>query len=227
MPLVKKYFCRVKEVSHPLPDLYTVTFSSDKKYSYLPGQFLHLAINDYDGVGQWPDSRCFSMQSNPSEEYLKISYTVKGNFTKKLEKELKAGKEVWLKLPYGDVFQRDHLKTDCVFIAGGTGITPFISLFTDCSFEQYVNPVLYFGIRSEKYNIFESELEESMKVNKNFQVKIVDQSVSGNLSIDQIFANFPNSTFFLSGPPMMIKNFKNFLLDHEVPMSKIISDDWE
>jgi predicted ferric reductase len=227
MPIVKKYFCKVEKVINPLPDLYTVTFSSDKKFSYLPGQFLHLAIDNYDGVGQWPDSRCFSMQSNPSEEYLKISYTVKGNFTRKLEKELQAGQGVWLKLPYGDVFQRDHSKTDCVFIAGGTGITPFISLFTDSSFEQYLNPVLCFGIRSEKYNIFEVELEEAMKVNKNFQVKIIDQSESGNLSIDQIFVSYPNSTYFLSGPPMMIKNFKNFLLDHGVPMSRIISDDWE
>lgn len=30
--------------------------------------FLHLALDDYGGVGQWPESRCFSIQSSPEEK---------------------------------------------------------------------------------------------------------------------------------------------------------------
>lgn len=42
-----------------------------------------------------------------------------------MKTELYVGKELWLKLPYGDLFQRNHEKENCVVIAGGTKITSF------------------------------------------------------------------------------------------------------
>ena len=78
-----------------------------------------------------------------------------------MEKSLKVGSEVWLKLPYGDLFTQPHNKTNTVFIAGGTGITPFLSLFTHESFTEYINPKIYLGFRSKEYNIYQSELDRS------------------------------------------------------------------
>ena len=132
--LAKKYKSIVVSILNPFSGIYTVEFASERgNYKYLPGQFLHIALDeDYDGSSQWPDSRCFSMQSNPIEETIKITYAVKGVFTHQMEQQLMVGSEVWLKLPYGDLFTQPHNKTNTVFIAGGTGITPFLSLFTHC-----------------------------------------------------------------------------------------------
>src|SRR3989339_1953531 len=124
MAIVKKYKATVVEINNPLPDIFTISFSCDKKFQYNPGQFLHLALDESDGIGQWPESRCFSMQSSPNEKTLKITFAVKGNYTKRIAHELQEGKKVWLKLPYGDLFSQDHSLINCVFIAGGTGITP-------------------------------------------------------------------------------------------------------
>src|SRR5450759_1772824 len=158
--LAKKYRSTVVSVQNPFDSIYTLEFESlGGGFKYLPGQFLHLAIDSlYDGSGQWPDSRCFSMQSNPNEETIKITYAVKGKFTKRMEDQLKVGSEVWLKLPYGDLFTHPHNKTNTVFIAGGTGITPFLSLFTHESFAGYINPRIYLGFRSKAYNIYDKEL---------------------------------------------------------------------
>ena len=119
--LAKKYRSKVKSIINPFSGIYTLEFESlDRAYKYSPGQFLHLAIDsDYDGSSQWPDSRCFSMQSNPNEETIRITYSVKGDFTKQMEQNLKVGSEVWLKLPYGDLFTQPHNKINTVFIAGG------------------------------------------------------------------------------------------------------------
>ena len=95
--VIRKYKAKVEEVVNPLPDIFTVTFSSEKKFQYNPGQFLHLALDDYDGIGQWPESRCFSMQSNPNDELLKITFAVKGNFTKRMKNELHENKEIPMK----------------------------------------------------------------------------------------------------------------------------------
>ncbi len=230
--VIKKYKAKVVKIINPLPDIFTVTFSSDKKFQYNPGQFLHLALDEYDGVGQWPESRCFSMQSNPDEKLLKITFAVKGNFTKSMTKELRAGKDVWLKLPYGDIFQRGHDKNDCVFIAGGTGITPFLSLFTHESFSEYINPRIYLGFRSKEYNIYKDELREIRNNLCNSSetkfVKFYYEDTDGIIDIKSIFAESgTNSDFFISGPPIMIKNFKSYLINNGLPEQKVRTDEWE
>lgn len=227
MANVRKYLSTVKKIENPLEGIYTITFSSNKKFKFLPGQFLHLALDEYDGVGQWPESRCFSMQSSPSEEFLKITFAVKGVFTNRMANELRIGRNVWLKLPYGDIFQRGHDLIDCIFIAGGTGITPFLSLFTDYSFSAYKNPVLYVGFRNSDYHIFRNELEKARKINEEFSINIIFQDEHGMLDIEKIYNNHGDKVYFISGPPQMIKNFKNYLLQKGVNDYRIIADDWE
>jgi NAD(P)H-flavin reductase len=225
MAIVKKYKSKIVQINNPIPDIYTITFSSEKKFMYNPGQFLHLALDEYDGTGQWPESRCFSMQSSPDEEFIKITFAAKGNYTIRMSKELHEGKEIWLKLPYGDIFDRGHSKENCVFIAGGTGVTPFLSLFTHESFNEYVNPRIYIGFRSKEYNIYSAELNNSCNSSKF--VKFVYQDKEGIINIENIYNENPGSVYFISGPPIMIKNFKNYLLNKSVPENKILTDDWE
>ena len=227
MSVIRKYKATVKEIRNPLKDVFTVSFQTDRKFQYSPGQFLHLALDTYDPSMQWPDSRCFSMQSVPQEEYVTITYAVKGKFTQRMSEELCTNKTVWLKMPYGDLFQRQHLKDHCVFIAGGTGITPFLSLFGDASFTQYQEPKLYFGVRSKAYNVFDKELCDAQKVNPQFSNAIVYQDIDGILDIGDIYTENKGSTFFISGPPIMISSFKKFLISHNSPEEKVITDDWE
>ena len=231
MAIIKKYLAKVADIKNPLQDIFTVTFTSDKQFHYLPGQFLHLALDEYDGVGQWPDSRCFSMQSKPEEENIKITYAAKGKFTSRMAKELKVGKEVWLKMPYGDIFQRGHDKNNCVFIAGGTGVTPFLSLFNSAGFNDYINPKIYLGFRSKAHNIYETELI-FVQLRENSEglceIKTIYEDVAGILDINTIHDECGNySTYFISGPPIMIKNFKKYLIENSVSVNNVITDDWE
>ncbi len=233
MAIVKKYKARLISIQNKIAGVYTLEFESlGKPFNYAPGQFLHLAFdNDYDGSGQWPESRCFSMQSNPTEETIRITYAVKGDFTKQMEQTLKEGAEVWLKLPYGDLFQQSHNKENTVFIAGGTGITPFLSLFTNESFNEYTNPKIYLGFRSKAYNIYETELN-SVKLRDNSgelcDPKIYYEDKDGIINIEDIFnENSANATYFISGPPTMIKSFKDYLVSVGVKKEQVLTDDWE
>ena len=224
--LVKKYRSKIISVFNPTAGIYCVELESlNGKFKYAPGQFLHLALDsEYDGTGQWPESRCFSMQSNPDESTVRITYAVKGRFTKKMEEFLKAGTEVWLKMPYGDLFTKPHNKINTVFIAGGTGITPFLSLFTHESFKEYVDPRIYLGFRSLEYNIFNDELN----CTNNSIIAIYYENVDGVLDISRIFnENGINNDYFISGPPAMIKSFRTNLSDNGIPVNHILTDDWE
>lgn len=225
MAIVKKYPAIIQSIHNNIQGVYTLELKSlDKPFKYEPGQFLHFALDDYDPAGQWPDSRCFSMQSSPSEELLRLTYAVKGKFTRRMQNELKPGKQVTLKLPYGNLFIQPHNKMNTVFIAGGTGVTPFLSLFMNDSFKGYTYPRIYLGFRSISYNIYEKELPSTKLCN----LKIFYEDIQGLLNIHEIFSeNSTSSDYFISGPPMMIKIFKLELMAFGVPANQILTDDWE
>jgi len=228
--IVKKYKATIEKIESVIEGVYTLTFTSNgRKFQYTPGQFLHIAVDvDYDGSGQWPDSRCFSMQTSPEEEYLKITYAVKGDFTKKMEEVLKEGGEVWLKLPYGELFELGHDTINTVFISGGTGITPYLSLFNDTSFAKYMNPVLYAGYRNQNFNIYQQELKKALRINSGFKVNNVYEDIDGMLNIEKIYKdNGYIPSYFISGPPVMIKLFKQKLLALGVTEVNIYTDEWE
>lgn len=241
--LAKKYPSKIVSIENPFKGIYTIAFKSlARPYKYLPGQFLHIALDpDYDGSSQWPDSRCFSMQSNPNEETIRITYSVKGDFTHEMEKQLKVGSEVWLKLPYGDLFTQPHNKINTVFIAGGTGITPLLSLFTHESFSEYINPKIYLGFRTKDHNIYQDELDRmnqirairpnscnSYECNSLKFVKSYNEDKDGIINIKSIAEeNSIESNYFISGPPAMIKSFKRTLVAKGVPANNVLTDEWE
>ncbi len=239
MAIIKKYSVKVVNISNKIEGVYTLELESmGKSFKYDVGQFLHLAIDEYDPSGQWPESRCFSIQTSPSEENIKITYAIKGKFTQRMQAELKPGKQVTLKLPYGDLFTQTHNKANTVFIAGGTGITPFLSLFTHESFNEYINPKIYLGFRSKDYNIYEDELVRMMQIRSVHDnsinsketkfVKLFHEDVEGIIDINAIYnENGSSSDYFISGPPVMIKSFKNYLLNQKINENQIKTDDWE
>ncbi|MDD4781841.1 MAG: FAD-dependent oxidoreductase [Tissierellia bacterium] len=228
--MVKKYKATIEKIECVIEGVYTVTFSSDgRRFRYSPGQFLHIAIDtEYDGIGQWPESRCFSMQTSPEEEFIKITYAVKGEFTKQMEDYLKVGGEVWLKMPYGELFELGHDKSNTVFISGGTGITPYLSLFTDSSFVNYKSPVLYAGYKNKDFNIYTQELNKASSINSEFKINNVYENEVGILNIEKIYKENGNSpSYFISGPPVMIKLFKQKLLSFGVKEINVYTDEWE
>ena len=227
MAIVKKYPVEVVHIENKVEGIYTVELKSlSVPFKYLPGQFLHLALDEYDPSGQWPESRCFSMQSAPGEELIRITFAIKGKFTRRMQQVLKPGKQVTIKLPYGDLFIKPHNKKDTVFIAGGTGITPFLSLFTHQSFNEYTNPHIYLGFHAKEYNIYHNEL--NLSLNSSKFVKSFYEDIDGRLDIHKIFSeNGIGGDYFISGPPVMIKSFKQALITNGVPVNHVLTDEWE
>jgi NAD(P)H-flavin reductase len=203
---------------------------------YKPGQFLHLAIDPYDPSKDWPDSRVFSIANAPEANRIRIVISIKGNFTARMATELMLGSTVWLKFPYGN-FTFDHSGNTLVLIAGGTGISPYISYLEHCLAKKDSHAIsLYYGVREEKYIIFNEMLEKCREALPSFNytvycegdIKNKHQNIlPGIIDCDQILkGNSKNSGFFISGPPLMIENIKRNLLDHEVLPGRIFIDEW-
>jgi predicted ferric reductase len=97
----------------------------DERFSHFrPGQFATIRIMDTNG---WSKPHPFTISSAPGD---KLQMTIKGNgrFTATLIPSLEANSQVECAGPYG-VFCKDiALREEVVMIAGGVGITPFLSV---------------------------------------------------------------------------------------------------
>ena len=210
--------------------------------NFKPGQFLHLAIDEYDPSFHWPESRVFSIANSPTRrDKLRITFSVKGEFTERMYSDVKQGDVLWLKLPYGCFSFSDNNGKKIVLIAGGTGITPFVS-FLEYTVDKRTDTKiqLYYGVKSPEYLIFDSFLEECDNIHNEFGYHIYTEQDShkcnlknvrnGMLSIETIMKNNKNnqnSIFYLSGPQQMIGKFREEMIKSEIVESNIIADEWE
>jgi ferredoxin-NADP reductase len=239
-----KVLATVKEIRSFGTGVYQVDFSVPVRFNrFIPGQFLHLTLDEFDpSVGYWPESRVFSIASEPKLDTVSVVYSVKGTYTKRMEAELKVGKEIWLKYPYGD-FIIDNHATDgkpVVLIAGGTGVSPYMPYLLKSSRDALAgNVTLYYGVREPAHMLFEEQFRQVVGQQAKFKLYMyLEQGQkagfvcrNGRLNIDDIKADsgedFGGSVFFLSGPPVMIKKFKADLLAAGISQDQIKIDEWE
>lgn len=198
------------------------------------GQFLHLTLDEYSPERQWPESRVFSIASATSERARELSVTisVKGTYTERIFNTLQKGSECWLKLPYGEFLFPDD--RPLVLVAGGVGITPFLSLLKNRLEVKADQPThLFYGVRSAEYYLFGDLLKRCEAELPNFRKTVYceDGSLQGNkgiLDIAAIHAAAPDrALFFVSGPPAMINAFRDRLNGLGVEQSRIRVDNWE
>jgi len=146
---------------------------------------------------------------------------------------LKEGDTVWLKLPYGD-FSIEEGNQPIVLIAGGTGISPFLSYLDFCvdNQTQEISSIsLYYGVKNSSYILFEDKFAAYSRM-PHFETTVyleegeVGQYESGRLAIESIYLQNKESVFYLSGPLAMIDAFKAYLVEQGVETERIRIDEW-
>lgn len=209
--------------------------------SFRPGQFLHLALDPYDPSFNWPESRVFSIANSPTrKERLRVVFSVKGSFTRRMYDQIREGDHLYVKLPYGELtFHEDN--RGLVFIAGGTGITPFISFLeyaVDRSLSHKI--ALFYGFRDPEHFLFGSFLKECRTALTGFELScfvesgepsLVDEEAKkGIIPVGIILERArtrDTDIHFVAGPPAMITSFREKLSGAGVDSKRIVSDDWE
>jgi ferredoxin-NADP reductase len=77
-------------------------------------------------------------------------------------------------------------------------------------------------------HFYQKELETAKQLNPGLQTIVFYQNTDGIIDIEQIYSSHSDaSAFFISGPPVMIKNFKQYLFRKGIDENRIKTDDWE
>lgn len=230
MAVVRRILCTVRGIADHGDHVYTVELDPALAVPHFkPGQFLHLAIDPFDGTGFWPESRVFSIASSPrSRDRLAITYAVKGAFTTRMERELMVGGSVWAKLPYGE-FVIDPAN-DAVLFAGGTGVTAFTAFLESLPPDHASRVLLVYGARNPDLFVYRSLVETRVREVSSLACMFLSEATQGRLDVDrawQAIASLHEPVFYLSGPPPMLAALTAQLLDRDVPANRIRTDAWE
>ena len=173
-----KQMLRVSDIQELSSDTKLFRFTSAKPNKPLApfraGQYIGLTV-EINGVRT---SRPFSIASSPNQlSYYELGVRIKENgfVSPFLVENLKVGDVLEASEPLGNLFYNPlfHGK-DLVFIAGGSGITPFIAMLEDISEKDIpLNIWLIFGCLTEKDILFRAELDDIQKRRPNIHVRYI------------------------------------------------------
>jgi len=226
----------ISSIEEPVKDtkVYKIKPKHGKVFKFSPGQFAFLHI--LDAVDQTIVKKPYSIASAPEEEYLEFCIKlVDGELTSKLAK-LKKGEIVGIEGPFGHFTYGDE--TESAFVAGGTGIAPFISVFRHVT-KKKINGkfVLFYSARTLDQILYRKELQKLEEMNPNITIvitltreKLKDwDGEYGRITGDMLYKYTKNTTDFhwwICGPMEMIKNIKQNLLVQGVDPEKIKMEGW-
>ncbi|GAA4128046.1 ferredoxin--NADP reductase [Nocardioides fonticola] len=158
---IESFVLTVVDVVEETPDARSVSFAipagAEEAFRYKPGQFLTLAVpSDLTGLA----ARCYSLSSSPHDGgplTVTVKRTVDGYASNWICDTLRPGDTLRV-LPPSGIFSPASLDADLLLFAGGSGITPMMSIIRTALAEGSGRIVLFYANRDERSVIFAPEL---------------------------------------------------------------------
>jgi propane monooxygenase reductase component len=156
----------VDQVTHDMRHLVLRLIEPDE-IKFFPGQYMDIAIPDTDQV------RSFSMANTSSRESGLLEFVIKvypdGHFSKFLAEKLAEGDRLDISGPFG-VFTLREGDNDLIFVGGGAGMAPILSLLRTMAERGLQRKATFFyGARTKQDLCFEAELRELEEKLPNFR----------------------------------------------------------
>ncbi len=211
----------IEKITH---DTLCIKCEKPGSLDFKPGQATNVAI-DKEG---WQDElRPFTFTSLPGQDYLEFiikTYPSHEGVTNKLF-DLKTGDRLILSDVYGSI----TYKGEGVFIAGGAGVTPFISILRDLHRKGRAgNNKLIFANKKEKDIILREELGKIL--GDNFTNILSDEKTDryshGFITRDFLKDNIEDYSgfFYICGPPPMMEAVEAHLQSFNVKNDSIVKE---
>jgi predicted ferric reductase len=195
-----------------------------KPIAYKAGQFIFISFEN-EPVGK--ESHPFSIVSAPTDPRLAIGVKTLGDHTGKFRLITK-NMVAKIEGPFGTFSYKNTAKKDQIWIAGGIGITPFIGMARSITDPDYHIKV-YYCVNDKAEAVFLEDLTAVTQKNPNIETMAFCSNERGFISADalqKMGEDIFSREFFICGPPMMMRGFKNQLLAKGVTASHIHTEEF-
>ena len=183
----------------------TFSFTIDKVFNHLPGQFVMAGLL---GFGEAPFGIC-----SYSKKFTQLCIRNVGTVTKAIT-SLKKGDYLFVRGPYGHGFPMLDLKgKDLMIVGGGTGVAPLrgIVQYAQAHRSMFGNVSLYLGFRTVDDLLFKNDLKQWEK-QFDFNLTLDNPPKKWKYAkgvvtplVEKAKINKENTVGITVGPPIMMK----------------------
>ncbi len=193
------------------------------KLQFTPGQFAFISFQD-DKVTN--ESHPFSFSSGVLEDTLSFTMKSLGDYTSTLP-SLKVGSKALIDGPYGKFSYKDTEFKKQIWIAGGIGVTPFLSMIKSVKNEIEYSVDVYYCVRNKSEAVYSEELAMSTSSHIRLIEHYSDTEGFFNVEIlKKKSGSLVWKDIFLCAPPAMIHAMRRQLLADGVPPEHIYSEEF-
>lgn len=229
--MINEYATVMTKTESVSPSLFSFVLERPDEFDFKAGQYVFLCL-EKDIVR----SKALTMVSAPHEPTLQFITRLRpeSDYKQRLA-NLEPGALVKIKGPYG-MFTTDHLTQTTVFLAGGVGVTPFISILRELRHHSTFGQVMLFhSFRNqddwEGFRIFFDDLWPSFQyvplVTRENPARFLSSAHHGRLTsqiLQQHLLSINNQKFFISGKPDFVVSMLALLENMGVSLDAIKLD---
>jgi predicted ferric reductase len=232
--LVRVFNYTVTEVAENKDKIWEITFKpKNREIKFIPGQFGFIKIFSKELSKEAHPFSFSSATGNP----LKIAIKELGDYTNKIG-SLKVGDLAKVEGPFGAFSYRNYsnppphkasARQGQIWIAGGVGITPFLSMIRSLPENHDYNIDLYYSVKDEGGLAFKEEIEEIAKNDKNFNVVFWVTSKDKFLTakaISEKISDIKERDILICGPTGMMQALKTQFAEQGIEKEKVHAEDF-
>ncbi|MBM3704993.1 MAG: FAD-dependent oxidoreductase [Actinobacteria bacterium] len=209
-------------------DCFSFLFKPEGPVSWKAGQFMQFIL-EHENPDDRGTRRFFSISSAPFEANIMITTRFAGEKSSTFKKAL-AGLEkndtIAALPPQGEFIVEDFSKS-IVFVAGGIGITPVRSIILDLDHKKELSGMQIYLLYSNKNSeiLFKDEFDLIASTSSSFKVRyIIDPEKCSIELLKVAVPYFSEKTYYISGPPGMVKAIEEGLLKESISRDNIKLD---
>jgi ferredoxin-NADP reductase len=194
------------------PPVATLTFQPTSTWrGHRPGQYVQLSV-DLPGARRL--TRCFTLSSAGSRPGEQFTVTMRANpdgeVSRFLVEQARPGQIVHLSQAAGEFVLPDRVPEHVVFITGGSGITPAMSMLRSLLLRTHRGRVTFLHYaRSAEHQIFREELAEIATTGYGVDVHLVYPEQGGRnfspMELERIVPGFRDVDTWLCGPSGLVE----------------------
>jgi len=199
---------------------------TDRKMDFKPGQFAFVEIQ---GKG-WSEPHPFTISSGSDEDCLRFTIKVLGDWTRKVREDLQPGGKVIVRGPYGR-FDTGAAGKKQIWLAGGVGLTPFLSNMRSMKPGDDRQIHLVYAARNKADALFLDELKTRAAELGNVTLVPLFSDEGNFARVDIMKSRLPDPMetydYFMCGPKPMVNALMADLKKQGVERSRIHTEAFE